>query len=104
VQLPLQNAMATSRAAGIKRDVFYARARGYESALHAALEPAFIPLEVFHNIIQAFRDNVGTWHRYWRLRRRVQQVEKLKAYDTRAPLQSSRLHVPYEQAVDWVAA
>jgi len=102
--LALQNTMATSLAAGIKRDVFYARARGYRSSLHAALEPAFIPLEVFHNIVQSFRDNVGTWHRYWRLRRRVQGVEKLKAYDTRAPLQSSRLEVPYDQAVDWVAA
>src|SRR5260370_2810626 len=102
--LALQNTMATSLAAGIKRDVFYARARGYRSSLHAALEPAFIPLEVFHNIIQAFSDNVGTWHRYWRLRRRVQGGDKLKAYDTRAPLQSTRLQVPYEQAGGWVSA
>ena len=102
--LALQNTMATSLAAGIKRDVFYARARGYESSLHAALEPAFIPLEVFHNIIQAFRDNVGTWHRYWQLRRRALGMETLKAHDTRAPLQDLRLHVPYEQAVEWVAA
>ncbi len=102
--LALQNTMATSLAAGIKRDVFYARARGYESSLHAALEPAFIPLDVFHNIIQAFRENVGTWHRYWRLRRRALGMETLKAHDTRAPLQNYRLQVPYEQAVDWVAS
>ena len=102
--LALQNTMATSLAAGVKRDVFYARARGYASSLHAALEPAFIPLEVFHNIIQAFRDNVGTWHRYWRLRRRALGLETLKPHDTRAPLQDYRLKVPYEQAVDWVAA
>ncbi|HEX9099699.1 MAG TPA: oligoendopeptidase F [Candidatus Dormibacteraeota bacterium] len=102
--LALQNTMATSLAAGIKRDVFYARARGYASSLHAALEPAFIPLEVFHNVIQAFRANVGTWHRYWRLRRRVLGLDVLKAHDTRAPLQDFRLQVPYEQAVEWVAA
>jgi oligoendopeptidase F len=102
--LALQNTMATSLAAGIKRDVFYARARGYASSLHAALEPAFIPLEVFHNIIQAFRANVGTWHRYWRLRRNVLGLDVLKAHDTRAPLQDFRLQVPYEQAVEWVAA
>jgi oligoendopeptidase F len=96
--------MATSLAAGIKRDVFYSRARGYASSLHAALEPAFIPIEVFHNIIQAFRDNVGTWHRYWRLRRKALGLEKLRAHDTRAPLQDLRLEVPYEQAVEWVAA
>jgi len=104
VHLALQNTMATSLAAGIKRDVFYARARGYASSLHAALVPAFIPLAVFHNIIQAFRDNVGTWHRYWRLRRRVSGQETLKAHDTRAPLQDFRLAVPYEQAVEWIAS
>ena len=102
--LALQNTMATSLAAGIKRDVFYARARGYASSLHAALEPAFIPLEVFHNIIQAFRANVGTWHRYWRLRRKTLGLDVLKAHDTRAPLQDFRLQVSYEQAVEWVAA
>jgi oligoendopeptidase F len=102
--LALQNTMATSLAAGIKRDVFYARARGYASSLHAALEPAFIPPEVFHNIIQAFRANVGTWHRYWRLRHTALGLEVLKPHDTRAPLQTFRLHVPYEQAVEWVAA
>ncbi len=101
--LALQNTMATSLAAGIKRDVFYARARGFASSLHAALDPAFIPPEVFHNIIRSFRDNVGTWHRYWRLRRRALSLKTLKAHDTRAPLQSFRLRVPYEQAVDWVA-
>ncbi len=102
--LALQNTMATSLAAGIKRDVFYARARGYASSLHAALEPAFIPLEVFHNIVKAFQANVGTWHRYWRLRRGALGIEVLKPHDTRAPLQTFRLKVPYEQAVDWVAA
>ncbi len=102
--LAFQNTMATSLAAGIKRDVFYARARGYASSLHAALEPAFIPLEVFHNIIQAFRANVGTWHRYWSLRRKTLGLDVLKAHDTRAPLQDFRLQVPYEQAVEWVAA
>src|SRR5258708_23439622 len=102
--LALQNTMASSLAAGIKREVFYARARGYVSSLHAALEPAFIPPDVFHNIIQAFRANVGTWHRYWRLRRKALSLEVLKPHHTRAPLQAVRLPVPYEQAVEWVAA
>src|SRR2546428_10328283 len=98
--LALQNTMATSLAAGIKRDVFYARARGYRSSLHAALEPAFIPLEVFHNIVQSFRDNVGTWHRYWRLRRRLQGGGDNKAYAHRGPPPSSGPEVPHNQAVD----
>jgi oligoendopeptidase F len=101
--LAMQHALATSLAGGIKRDVFYARARGFPSSLAAALEPNHIPPDVYHNVIQAFRDNVGTWHRYWRVRRKALGLDMLKPYDTRAQLGRSTLTVPYEQAVDWIA-
>jgi oligoendopeptidase F len=101
--LAMQHALATSLAGGIKRDVFYARARGFPSSLAAALEPNHVPPEVYHNVIQTFRANVGTWHRYWRIRRKALGLEALKPYDTRAQLGRSTLHVPYEQAVEWIA-
>jgi oligoendopeptidase F len=101
--LAVQHGLATSLAGGIKRDVFYARARGFPSSLAAALEPNHIPPDVYHNVIQAFRDNVGTWHRYWRVRREALGLDALKPYDTRAQLGRSTLSVPYEQAVDWIA-
>ncbi|HEX2682231.1 MAG TPA: oligoendopeptidase F [Candidatus Dormibacteraeota bacterium] len=96
-------AMAASLAGGVKRDVFFARARGFASSLEAALEPGHIPVEVFHNVIRTFRDNVGTWHRYWRARRQALGVSSLKPYDTRAPLSATTMKVPYEQAVEWIA-
>ena len=101
--LRMQHAMAASLAGGVKRDVFFARARGYASSLEAALEPSHIPLAVFHNVVQAFRDNVATWHRYWRIRRQALGLEVLKPYDTRAQLGHSSLEVTYEEAVDWIA-
>ena len=101
--LAMQHSMAASLAGGIKRDVFYARARGFPSSLAAALEPSHVPPEVYHNVIRAFRDNVGTWHRYWRVRRKALGLDVLKPYDTRAPVGESTLHVPYEQAVEWIA-
>jgi oligoendopeptidase F len=101
--LAMQHAMAASLAGGIKRDVFYARARGFQSSLAAALEPSHVPPEVYHNVIRTFRDNVGTWHRYWRVRRKALGLSALKPYDTRAPLGPSTLTVPYAQAVEWVA-
>src|SRR5437899_6428076 len=100
--LAMQHAMAASLAGGVKRDVFFARARGYASSLEAALEPSHIPTDVFHNVIRTFRDNVGTWHRYWRLRQRALGQKPLKPYDTRAPL-GSPITVPYEQSVEWIA-
>jgi oligoendopeptidase F len=101
--LAMKHAMAASLAGGVKRDVFYARARGYTSSLEAALEPAHIPVEVFHNVVRTFRDNVGTWHRYWRIRREALGLEVLKPYDTRAQLSAETLKVPYDQAVRWIS-
>jgi oligoendopeptidase F len=101
--LAVQHAMAASLAGGVKRDVFYARARGFSSSLAAALEPSHVPPDVYHNVIQTFRTNVGTWHRYWRVRRKALGLNVLEPYDTRAQVGRSSLHVSYEQAVDWVA-
>ena len=100
--LAARHALAANLAAGVKRDVFYARARRFSSSLDAALTPNHIPIDVFHNVIRTFRDNVGTWHRYWRLRQRVLGLKPLKAYDTRAML-GSPIAVPYEQSVEWIA-
>jgi oligoendopeptidase F len=101
--LAMQHSMAASLAGGIKRDVFYARARGFPSSLAAALEPSHVPPDVYHNVIRTFRENVGTWHRYWRVRRKALGLDVLKPYDTRAPVGESTLNVSYEQAVDWIA-
>ncbi|HKW59141.1 MAG TPA: oligoendopeptidase F [Candidatus Dormibacteraeota bacterium] len=101
--LAMRHTMAASLAGGVKRDVFFARARGYSSSLEAALEPSHIPVEVFHNVVRTFRDNVGTWHRYWKIRREALGLEVLKPYDLRAQLSGNTLKVPYEQAVDWIS-
>jgi len=101
--LAMQHAMAASLSGGVKRDVFFARARGYASSLEAALEPSHIPVEVFHNVVRAFEEHVGTWHRYWRIRRQALGLEVLKPHDTRAQISADTIEVPYEQAVEWVA-
>jgi oligoendopeptidase F len=101
--LRAQHAMAASIAGAAKRDLFFARARGHTSSLEAALEPSHIPVEVFHNMIKTFRDNVGTWHRYWRIRRQLLGVEVLKPYDLRAQLSANTLTMPYAEAVDLIA-
>jgi len=101
--LAMRHAMAANLAAGVKRDVFYSRARGYLTSLEGALQPNHIPVAVFENVIRAFRDNLGTWHRYWRVRRKALGLEILKPYDTRAQLGASKLTVPFEQSVKWIA-
>ncbi len=101
--IAVENTMAQCLAAGVKQNVFLARARGYASALEAALKPNFIPLEVFHNLLATFERHLPVWHRYWRVRRKALGVSELHVYDTKAPL-ATPLVVPYEQAIDWICA
>lgn len=99
--LGFKSTLAACIATGVKRDVFLARARRYPDSLHAALEPNHIPAEVFHGMLDVFRRNLPTWHRYWRLLQRTIGVEQLMPYDTRAPLQPGQA-VEWSQAVEWV--
>jgi oligoendopeptidase F len=100
--LAARNTMASCLAAGVKQNVFAARARSYGSAMEAALTPNEIPLEVFHNLIATFKTQLPTWHRYWRVRKKALGLSELHVYDTKAPLTSAPMVVPYEQAVAWI--
>lgn len=102
--LALKNTMATCLASGVKQHVFVARARRYDLALEAALSSNFIPLEVFHNLIDTYRRNLPIWHRYWRVRRRALGYDTLHVYDIKAPLSSKMPQVPLQQAIDWIGA
>lgn len=101
--LALRHSQANMLAAGVKQDVFIARARHYTCALEAALQPNFIPVEVFYNLQEVFKANLPTWHRYWELRRRALGLEEIHIYDTRAALTENPPEIPFRQAVDWVA-
>ena len=100
--LAFRNTLANCLASGVKQDVFMARARRYASSLEAALEPNHIPVAVFHNLIETFKANLPTWHRYWQIRRRGLGYDALHVYDIKAPLSANPPHVPYEQAVEWI--
>jgi len=100
--LRFKNTLAAALTATIRQDVFNAQARGYESALHASLAPNNIPVEVFHNLIEVFKKNLPTWHRYWRLRKKLLDDGKLHVYDIKAPITATKPVIPFHQAVDWI--
>jgi oligoendopeptidase F len=101
--LSLKNTLASNYLASVKRDVFFARARRYETALDASLFQYNIPRAVFHSLIDTFRKNIPTWHKYWAIRRRALGVDTLHPYDIWAPLTTQPPVVPFEQAVAWIA-
>ena len=100
--LNYKSTMAATLTTTIRQDVFNARARGYESSLHASLAPNNIPVEVFHNLIGVFKKNLPTWQRYWRLRKKLLGYDKFHVYDIKAPLTSKKPVIPFQQAVEWI--
>lgn len=70
----------------LQTHVFYMRTRNYDSCLELALDRNNIPTEVYHSLIANVRDNLDTFHRYLRLKKRMLAVETLKYSDLYAPV------------------
>lgn len=94
-----KNTLASNLMTSVKNNVFTMRARRHATTLGMALHGPNIPAAVFHNLIDTFKKNLPTWHRYWQVRRRALGVETLQPYDIWAPLSQNRPVVPYEQAI-----
>ncbi len=100
--LDFKNTMATMLATGIKQNVFKMRIKNYDNSLEAALAPSHIPSSVFHNLIDTFKENLPTWHRYWEIRKKALKLDTLTPYDTFAPLCKKHPEISYEQSIEWL--
>ena len=81
-----ENSLAASLAGSVHRDVYYARARGYDSALAQALFADNVPQSVYDNLIDAVRAKLPTLYRYFDLRRRKMKLKEIHHYDTYVPI------------------
>ena len=75
--------------AQMQSDVFYARARRYETTLAASLDGPNIPTAVYMRLIEGVNRHLPTFHRYLTLRKKMMGVEQLHYYDLYAPLVAS---------------
>ena len=100
--LAYKNTSASNLSNSIRQNVFTARARHHDSSLEMALFENNIPVPVFHNLIDAFEKNVGTWHRYFSIKRQALGFEEVYPYDVWAPVTPETAEVTYRQAVDWI--
>jgi oligoendopeptidase F len=89
--------------ANVKKDMFYARTRKYESSLQSALDKDNIPTEVYLNLIENVNKNLDSFHRYLNLKKRMLGVDTLKYSDVYAPVvKGIDLNYTYEQAKELV--
>lgn len=94
-----KNSLASLFATNVKKDIFYSKARKYESSLEQALNGSRIPKEVYTNLIVAVHENLPSMYRYMEIRKRALGVEELHMYDIYAPIVADfKMEVPFEEA------
>jgi oligoendopeptidase F len=100
----LKNTLASTLNANINKNIFYAKARKYDSALGMSLYGDNIPTEVYTNLIGTIHEHLPLMHRYMELRKKLLGVDELHMYDLFAPLvEEFDMEISYEQAKDIIS-
>ena len=83
----------------VKKDIFLAQTRKYESTLSMSLFTDDVPVSVYTALIAAIKSKLPILHEYVRLRKQLLGVDELHMYDLYVPmLQGSSHAVDHEQA------
>lgn len=83
-----ENTLAATLAGSIHTDVYYARAKRYESSLASSLFHDNVPVSVYDNLITAVRQHLPGVHSYFEMRRQRMGLADLHHYDTYVPILS----------------
>ncbi|MEK3881698.1 oligoendopeptidase F [Paenibacillus sp. PL2-23] len=95
----LKNTLAATLNANVSKNVFYAKARKYDSVLGMSLYGDNIPKEVYTNLIDTIHKHLPLMHRYMELRKRLLGVDELHMYDLFAPLVDEfDMEISFEEA------
>lgn len=97
----LKNSIASTLSAAIKNNVTMAKIRNYPSALEKGLFGDKVPKEVYENLIETTKNNIGPMHQYTRIRKGKLGLEDLRQYDMNVPLvKGVKPVITYEEAYE----
>lgn len=83
-----QYTLASTLNGSIQRDVYYARARNFNSALEASLFPDQVPVAVYDSLVDTVHKHLPSLYRYYDVRRRKMKLREIHHYDTYVPILS----------------
>lgn len=94
-----RNTLAATFSANVKQEVFYTKARKYNSSLERALDANGIPVNVYTNLIDAVHENMHLMHRYVSLRKKLLGLDEIHMYDLYTPLVADvEMEIPFDEA------
>ncbi len=87
----------------VKRHVFNAQVRHYNSALESSLDPDQVPVSVYENLLKEVDEAIPTLNRYLEIRKRLMGLDELHLYDLYVPMIGSvDFSLTYEEACQLV--
>jgi oligoendopeptidase F len=99
----LKNTLAATLSSSVRKDIFYARARNYPSALEAALDGDNVSPKVYERLIDSVHNNIDLMYKYIEIRKKILGLAELHMYDIYTPLvKEYRMEIPYEKAKEIV--
>ncbi len=98
-----ENTLSATLAGSIHSDIYYAKARNYQSARESSLFADKVPISVYDNLIAAVRKRLPEVHSYFDMRRRKMGLDDIHHYDTYVPILSAQQsHHTWDEAVSVV--
>lgn len=79
----------------LKSNIFYAKARKYNSAREAALFKNNIPISVYDNLVEAVNKNIAPMYRWASLKKKLLKIDELHPYDVYVTLFDQKLEKKY---------
>lgn len=89
------NSISTLFNGNLKANIFFARARKYNSAREAALHKNNIPVSVYDNLIAAINNNFEPMYRWASLKKKLLGLNELHPYDSYVTLFDQKLEKKY---------
>ncbi len=95
------NTLGASLASSVNKDVFYSRARRFDSCLASSLFGDNIPVEVYHSLLDTTEANLSGLHDYVGARQKILNLDEIHPYDMMCPLFPEQdYEVSYDEAVN----
>ena len=94
-----KNTLAATYSANAKKELFYTKARKYNSTMEAHLDAHNIPTSVYTGLIDTVHEFLPSMYRYVALRKKLLSVDELHMYDVYTPIvEDHSLEYSFDQA------
>ncbi|MFB4165710.1 oligoendopeptidase F [Alteribacillus sp. JSM 102045] len=98
-----RNTFASTLSGQVKKNLFNANVRKYDTARQAALSKNHIPEIVYDQLVDTVNDHLHLLHRYVRLRKQVLELDEIHNYDLYTPLvKDVDMKINYDEAQQMV--